>query len=221
MRAVQDALDVLDAVGSASARVVGLSMGGFTALLLALDHPDRVEAAVVGSCGYGGEVAREVFRAETEATAALYDAHGAAHVAGLVAASPYRLAFRAIDPRGFDEWHRQLAEHSALGSRNTVLGVQGQRPTLPELTPRLADCGVPLLFLVGDEDDPCIDVNVAAKRGGPSAGLAILPKTAHTLNLESPDTFNRVVSDFLAAAELGAWPRRDPASVRSTGGWMR
>jgi pimeloyl-ACP methyl ester carboxylesterase len=37
-----DALKVLDGYGVEKAHVVGLSMGGFLAQLLALDHPDRI-----------------------------------------------------------------------------------------------------------------------------------------------------------------------------------
>src|ERR1700759_2049092 len=46
-RAVADAITVLDGLGIGQAHVVGLSMGGFTALHLALGHPERVRAAVV------------------------------------------------------------------------------------------------------------------------------------------------------------------------------
>src|ERR1035438_7230275 len=52
-RAVADAIAVLDGLGIAKANVVGLSMGGFTALPLALRHPDRVVSAVVAGVGYG------------------------------------------------------------------------------------------------------------------------------------------------------------------------
>ena len=46
-RAVADAIAVLDGLGIDLAHVVGLSMGGFTALHLALRHPGRVSSAVV------------------------------------------------------------------------------------------------------------------------------------------------------------------------------
>ena len=47
-------------------------------------------------------------------------------------------------------------------------------------------------------------------------GLAILPRTGHTANLEEPDVFNRLVDRFLAAVERGAWPPRDPRSLSAS-----
>src|SRR5579859_3626141 len=46
-RAVEDAVAVLDAAGVEKAHVVGLSMGGFAALHLVLNHSERVRSAVV------------------------------------------------------------------------------------------------------------------------------------------------------------------------------
>jgi hypothetical protein len=53
------------------------------------------------------------------------------------------------------------------------------------------------------------------KRAIPSSGLAVMACSGHTINIEEPDEFNRLVFNFLSAVELGAWPVRDP---RSTGG---
>src|SRR3546814_2206349 len=58
-------------------------MGGFTALNLVLDHPDRFRSAVVGSCGYGADTDPETFKAEMEALADVYVEHGSVHVADL------------------------------------------------------------------------------------------------------------------------------------------
>src|SRR6266851_5592126 len=46
-RAVEDAADVMSAAAAKKAYVVGLSMGGFAALHLVLQHAERVSAAVV------------------------------------------------------------------------------------------------------------------------------------------------------------------------------
>src|SRR5262252_3163792 len=44
---IADAAALLDAVGVKRAHFAGLSMGGVTALGMALDHPDRVDRAIV------------------------------------------------------------------------------------------------------------------------------------------------------------------------------
>jgi hypothetical protein len=56
-------------------------------------------------------------------------------------------------------------------------------------------------------------VALMLKRTIPTAGLAVLPRTGHTANLEEPHLFNEVVDRFLGAAERGAWRPRDPRSL--------
>ncbi len=69
---------------------------------------------------------------------------------------------------------------------------------------------VPTLIVVGDEDDHCLQPGIFLKRTIPASGLAVLPKTGHTLNLEEPDAFNALLAGFLVQVEAGAWCRRDP-----------
>jgi hypothetical protein len=54
------------------------------------------------------------------------------------------------------------------------------------------------------------------KRAIPTSGLAILPRTGHTTNLEEPDLFNSAVDRFLATVARGAWHPRDPRSVSAS-----
>lgn len=49
-----------------------------------------------------------------------------------------------------------------------------------------------------------------------TAGLAVLPRSGHTLNLEEPEKFNRLVLDFIADVEAGRWGRRDPRSLATS-----
>jgi hypothetical protein len=50
----------------------------------------------------------------------------------------------------------------------------------------------------------------------PTAGLVVLPKSGHTINIEEPDAFNRVIGDFLTAVEASKWGARNPASLSSS-----
>ncbi len=212
-RAVADAVAVLDGLRIGQAHLVGLSMGGFTALHLAMAHPDRVRSAVVAAAGYGAEPERaEAFRAESVLTAAAFAAEGAAKVAERYALGPARVQFQNKNPRGWAEFAAALAAHSSLGSALTMRGVQAARPSLYALTDDLARISVPVLVLIGDEDEGCLEPALMLKRTIPTAGLAVLPRTGHTANLEEPDVFNRAVDGFLASVARGAWRPRDPRS---------
>jgi len=212
--AVGDALAVLDDLQVDRAHVVGLSMGAFSTLHLGLRHPERTRSLVVAGCGYGAHRdAREAFRAESEAIALAFDTEGAAGIAPRYAEGPARVQFQNKDPRGWGEFARNLAEHSAEGSALTMRGVQRERPSLYDLTDRLAALEVPTLLIVGDEDEGCLESNLMLKRTIPTAALAVLPRTGHTSNLEEPELFNALVGDFLSTVEAGRWAPRDPRSV--------
>jgi pimeloyl-ACP methyl ester carboxylesterase len=79
---------------------------------------------------------------------------------------------------------------------------------------------VPTLVVVGDEDDHCIQPGVFMKKSIPAAGLLVLPKTGHTINLEEPGFFNMAVESFLAQVDQGRWLPRDarsnPAQIMKT-----
>jgi pimeloyl-ACP methyl ester carboxylesterase len=216
-QAVADAVAVLDGLRADRAHVAGLSMGGFTALHLMLRHPDRVASAVVAGAGYGAQPERaEAFRAESEAIAAAFENEGAQRVAARYAVGPARVQFQNKNPRGWAEFAAALAGHSALGATLTMRGVQAARPSLYGLRDRLAQVRTPVLLIAGDEDEGCLEPALMLKRTIPTAGLAILPRTGHTANLEEPEVFNGLVDRFLAAVERGAWPPRDPRSLSAS-----
>jgi pimeloyl-ACP methyl ester carboxylesterase len=172
---------------------------------------------VVAGAGYGAQPERaEAFRAESMITAAAFAAEGAAKVAERYAIGPARVQFQNKNPRGWTEFAAALAAHSSLGSALTMRGVQAARPSLYELTAELAQVRVPVLVLVGDEDEGCLEPALMLKRTIPASGLVVLPRTGHTANLEEPDVFNRVVDDFLAAQARGAWRQRDPRSLSAS-----
>jgi pimeloyl-ACP methyl ester carboxylesterase len=126
---------------------------------------------------------------------------------------PTRVQFRNKDPRGWQEFAAQLAEHSTPGSALTMRGVQGRRPSLYELVEGMQALRVPTLIVTGDEDDPCLEPALLLKRSISTSALVVIPSSGHTINLEEPEEFNRILFDFLSAVDIGAWRSRDPRST--------
>ncbi len=221
-RAADDIGAVLDHLGIARAHVVGLSMGGFATLHFGFRHPAKAHSLVVAGCGYGAEPGqRERFRAEAETIADFIQSNGMQVFAARYALGPTRVQFENKDPRGFDEFRRMLAEHSAHGARNTQLGVQRERPSLYDLIESMKALTIPTLVLTGDEDWPCLAPGIMLKQTIPAAALSVMPNCGHAINLEDPDGFNRIVGDFLAQVDAGRWPTRDPRAVTASITGMR
>jgi pimeloyl-ACP methyl ester carboxylesterase len=211
--AVEDIRGLLDALGIARAHVVGLSMGGYATLHFGLRHPERALSLVVAGAGYGsvpGE--REAFQRDVEATAERFEREGMATMADVYASGPTRVQFIDKDPAGWREFRDMLAAQSAVGHARTLRGVQLTRPSIFALEAQLERLTVPTLVVTGDEDEPCLEPALFLKRKIRSAGLLVLPKSGHTVNLEEPEAFNRAVLDFLTAVDAGRWPLRNPAS---------
>lgn len=215
-RAVADILAVMDHAEIEKAHIVGLSMGGFAALHLGLQQPNRTHSVCVAGVGYGAEPDRnELFRKECDIAAAFLLENGMEAFAQRYSTGPTRLPFKHSDPRGFAEFQKQMAEHSALGSANTQMGVQRERPSLYSLNEEFEKMSVPTLILNGDEDAPCLAPGLMLKAKIPSSALSVIANCGHTINLEASNEFNRIVGDFISRAESGRWPHRGDGDIHS------
>lgn len=216
-RAVDDVVAVLDAAGVDQAFVVGNSMGGFTALHLALQHPDRTLGSVAAGCGYGAHPDKEPsFRKESEKVAVAFETEGSEGMSRWYGVGPARVQYLAKDPRGHAEHVQVLAEHDPVGAANTMRGVQKGRPSLYAMQETLAACKPPVLVIAGDEDNGVLETDLMLKRTIPRCGLAVLPKSGHVTNLEEPALFNALVQSFLTAVAHGKWGEPDPRSLSSS-----
>ena len=217
VRAADDIGSVLDHMKIVTAHVVGLSMGGFATLHFGFRHPGRALSLVVAGCGYGAEPGqREKFQAEAETIAQFIDDNDISVFAEKYAYGPTRVQFENKDPRGFAEFKQQLSEHSKIGARNTQLGVQRHRPSLYDLVDDMKKLTLPTLVLTGDEDWPCLQPSLLLKQNIPTAALSVMPNCGHTINIEDPDQFNRIVGDFLQHVDSGRWPARDPRALSAS-----
>ncbi|UOM35554.1 alpha/beta fold hydrolase [Acuticoccus sp. I52.16.1] len=213
-RARDDIRSILDGLGIDKAHIVGLSMGGFATVHFGFTYPERALSLTIGGCGYGAEPdKREQFAAEVEATAKRFDDLPMEEVGGGYALGPTRVQFQNNDPRGWQEFRDQLVAHSALGSANTMRGVQKMRPSLYDLVDDMAGITAPTLIITGDEDWPCLEPSILMKKVITTAALSIIPNAGHTINIETPHEFNRELQEFLHKVDCGAWKARDPRAM--------
>ena len=209
--AIEDLRGLLLHLEIERAHIGGLSMGGNVALNFGIAHPEMARSLIVAGTG-SGSTDPETFRRRVSERADQMRAGGMAAMEDY-ARSSSRVQLRRKDPKGYDEFRSQLAEHSNIGSANTFAGVQGRRAPIFDLEPELRALRVPTLIMTGDEDDACIEPSIFMKRAISRSGLVVFPQSGHAINLEEPDLFNRTVLDFLTAVESGAWAARDPGQA--------
>ncbi|HEY6701648.1 MAG TPA: alpha/beta hydrolase [Pseudolabrys sp.] len=208
-----DVIAIFDALKIEKAHIVGHSMGGYTALHVGMHAPARCISVVAAGCGWGSSPdvkKREDMKALAAETGKMFAEEGIASAAAKYADAPMRQAQKNKDPRGYAEFARMLAEHSAQGHAQTMFNLQLKRPTLWEMEAALKKFSVPLLVILGDEDEPCIDGSVFLKRTVPTAGLLVIPRSGHNIPTEEPAAFNAALADLFAAAEAGRWLAHKP-----------
>jgi len=203
-----DVIAVMDALKIDKAHVVGHSMGAATALHVGIRYPKRCVSVTAAGCGYGSSpdpAKVEDARAASRETGKMFAETSMADAAIVYGDGPTRQAQKHKDPRGYAHFIKMLSEHSALGHSLTMLNLQAKRPTLWEMEAELKKFTPPLLVLVGDEDEWCVDASVYLRRTVPTAGLSVIPRSGHTITSEEPEKFNAALAELFAAAEAGRW----------------
>jgi pimeloyl-ACP methyl ester carboxylesterase len=215
--ATDDIANLMRRLGIGRAHVVGCSMGAYTTLQFGLRYPRRVLSLTAVGAGAGADPARRAeFLKSSAASARRFEEGGLAAAMKPYRNAPNRIQLESKDPRAWREFFKRFSERSAVGHANTIRGVQMRRPALQGLGGRLSRLKVPLLVVVGDEDESSLDTGLFLKRVCPAARLAIVPATGHVVNVEEVGLFNRITEDFLALVDSGRWHPRDPRSLNKS-----
>ena len=192
----RDVEALLTHLGEESCAIVAHSMGGRTAIGVAFRTSIRVWGLVFSGTN-GGAVNDEV--------RAIQEAHRRALPPGST------LLDRALARSFADEQpelaflYREIQRLNPPRPADFLAPLPGYRGSTAE---RLAESGIPVLFLVGSEDQvvpaPAIQ---ACHRGVPGSRFALIKGAGHSSYLERAAEFNAAVGAFLdESAKLGANP---------------
>jgi 3-oxoadipate enol-lactonase len=167
------------------ADVMGLSMGGYVALALAVRHPTRCRTLILADTrGDGDDAAARQGRAD--GIAAIRDGHVDAYLDGLLP--------RLVTADATDEIRDELSRCARRQRPSALIGALTALAGRPDRRPDLAGIGVPTLVIVG-RDDAVTPPPLARELAEaiPGARLAEVPGAGHLSALERPREVARLV----------------------------
>jgi 3-oxoadipate enol-lactonase len=193
---LDDLTALIDHVGATDVRIIGQSMGGWSALALAFAQPERVRALVLTSTGGGvawpslsfadaDRVARWQREADSANDLFARGGHPAAGVRMAREQPAMHHLYREIDALSLDLDKLVLRQRLAAAQTRPVDDLRALE--------------VPTLWLTGAED--IVFPPFAAEALSelmPQARLACVRDAGHSVYFERPDVFNRIVEDFLS-----------------------
>ncbi len=208
-RMALDAVEVLDAVGAATAHVVGASMGGIIAQVVGVRYPDRVRSLVLACTGCHHQRWRRELLEEWAALALAegmrsWSRHNLRWIVGSRSLRRFGAGFGLVAPV-----FMSAPAYAFAGQIEAILAMDdSMRVELPGIA-------VPTLVVVGSQDTltPQADAEEIAELI-PGSELAVIRGGAHGFMVEAAGAFNRVVGDFLVAQRA---PAETPAVPKEMG----
>ena len=190
-----DAVGLIDRLGTAPVHWVGLSMGGFVGMRIAARRPASIRSLVLLNTSADREPLRSAV--QDLLLAQLYRWAGIALVQRQVENILFGAAFRNA-PEGrrlIDEWVMKLAEIDRRGIAAAVTGVLTRKAVSHELCRITA----PTLVIAG-EHDKAIPVVRGRRIAQAIAGarFEIVPRAGHSSTLEQPEIVTALIRNFLA-----------------------
>jgi pimeloyl-ACP methyl ester carboxylesterase len=190
-----DAVGLIEALGCAPCHFVGLSMGGFVGMRLAIRQPRLLRSLILleTSADPEPEASRRRYRRMNVAARWIGLGPLTRPVMRIIfgrkfLGDPARAALR-------EQCRRQLASSDRMGIIRAANGVI-EREGVYEQLERIA---TPTLILVGDQDlatPPARSERIHARIAG--SRLQVLPGAGHTSTIEEPAAVNAAIADFLA-----------------------
>jgi 3-oxoadipate enol-lactonase len=186
---IADVLALFDVLSIRRAHFGGLSMGGATALGLALRHPDRIDRAIICDSGC----------ASTPATSQQWEERiAAAQKQGMEGLVDSTIA-RWFPPETVKANPPHLDKVRAMIRSTPVNGFIGCAAALADHDFRSAvsTASRPLLFIVGEKDGTTPAAMRDMHQKVPGSGFVELPGAGHISNMDQPAKFTEAIAKFL------------------------
>jgi len=194
----RDVLALADRLGWDRFSLVGHSMGGMVAQVVALGAPERIEALVLMDTGHGPV---RVDPALAHGAAQLVRSAGIGALADVLAATadgpletPAAARLRHLRPDLVAEWDRRLRGTSGAMYAAMALTLLQQDDRLE----RLRNLRVPTLVLVGEQDASFLADSRRMSEAIPAARLEVVRDAGHSPQRENGPAWRTAIVEFLS-----------------------
>jgi pimeloyl-ACP methyl ester carboxylesterase len=202
-RLADDTIQVADALGIDRFRLLGHSMGGMVARRLLLVHPERIEALVLMDTSPGPVPG--IDRDLVDLGASIAIEHGKDtlkplldEAAALETPSYQRLL---LDRPGYQEF----VDYKWAALSGVMWGAIARDIVhQPDQLTRLAEVACPTLVIVGEEDEPFLEVSKVMAATIPDARLVVVPDAGHSPQFENPTVWFAALDAFLSEVDAPA-----------------
>jgi 2-succinyl-6-hydroxy-2,4-cyclohexadiene-1-carboxylate synthase len=196
-RAVDDLVEVVRSLGFERAVWMGYSLGGRTALQVAVRHPDAVSALILEGASPGLETEQERLDriAADEKLAQLAERDMEAFVDYWQSISLWDSQKENLSEASKTALRQGRLAQRGVGMANSLRGMGTGSQTW--VGDRLAEIRVPVLLTAGSLDTKYCGIAREMAAVIPDATLRLIEGAGHCAHLERPAEFNAVVLEFL------------------------
>jgi 2-succinyl-6-hydroxy-2,4-cyclohexadiene-1-carboxylate synthase len=177
--------------------LLGYSMGGRTALHIAVNHPEMVEVLILESASPGiKDAAERQKRIESDNVLADFiEREGIEAFVDYWEQLPLWDSQKRLPQEVLAKQREQRLKNNPLGLANSLRGAgAGVDPPLHDQLYKLT---MPVLIIAGELDSKYVAIGREMKELIPHARLEIVPEAGHNVHLEQPAVFNKLVLNFL------------------------
>jgi 2-succinyl-6-hydroxy-2,4-cyclohexadiene-1-carboxylate synthase len=185
-------------IGSTPADVVGYSMGGRLALILALRHPQSVRRLVLISSGPGfkDQDLQGSRRTSEMALAETLEEEGLGPFISMWENNPILKPFRSFPRALAEDLRARRMQNDPVGLANALrrLGAGA----MPNLWDKLSGIRCQTLLIAGSGDTRYCEVMQEMAALIPQAELKVVAETGHAIHRERPGDLVKLIYEFLA-----------------------
>lgn len=190
----RDAATLIENLECAPCHFIGLSMGGFIGLRLAIHHPELIQSLILMNTSADPEPTENLGRYRFLNFIARW--FGLTVVANRIMPIVFGQTFLTDPARTYlkADWRQRIIANDRIGITRATQGVI----TRQGIYEQLGQIKAPTLILVGDQDVATQPIHSERMHHGiPHSEQVIISGAGHTSTIEEPDAVNEALAEFL------------------------